>query len=159
MKKYEAMFLFDPTFAADATGAEDEIRRILERAGAELILLIKWDERKLAYPIKKRKRGCYYLTYFKSDPERIKDIERDCQLSEHVLRVLVTQAEELSRERMEKIASEAPAAVRPARAADDDDAPSDASAGAKDSKAAVAVTEKTVVAEPAVVADDNDKSE
>ena len=36
MKKYEAMFLFDPTFAADGGGAENEIRRIMDQIHAAL---------------------------------------------------------------------------------------------------------------------------
>ena len=138
MKQYEAMFLIDPTFAADVANAENEVRRILGRAGAEVIVMGKWDERKLAYPIQRRKRGCYVLAYFNAEQSRIKDLERDCHLSEHVLRVLVTRAEELSRERMEKALAEAPSAVRPARA-DDDEPRVESDARDTDSEPAVAV--------------------
>ena len=168
------MFIFDPTFAADGANAETEIRRIMDRAGSEMILMGKWDERKLAYPIKKRKRGCYMLTYFNGDPERIKDIERDCHLSEHVLRVLVTQAEDLSIARMEKIASEAPGAAKPPRAAEEGKEPpsadakpagTEAAAGSEApeavvaSETAVAVVEKPKEGEQAAAPEGSDKAE
>jgi len=140
VKQYEAMFLIDPTFAADVTNAENEVRRIMERSGADLILMGKWDERKLAYPIKRRKRGCYVLAYFRADPSRIKEIERDCQLSEHVLRVLVTHAESIPPEHMERTLAEAPASAKPAPETDDDgDSRGETDVGPDDSTAAVAL--------------------
>jgi small subunit ribosomal protein S6 len=101
-KQYEAMFLFDPGFATDFANAEKEIRRIMDRAEAEIVLCRRWDERKLAYEVEGRKRGVYVLTYFLAEPSRIRGIERDVQLSESVLRALVLQAEGLTREHMEQ---------------------------------------------------------
>jgi len=113
------MFLFDPTFGASFENCEGEIGRILGRAGAEILLCRKWDERRLAYRIKDRKRGVYALTFFKADPPRVKGIERDAQLSEHVLRILVLNAEGLTREAMERagthVATEERDADRPRR--------------------------------------------
>lgn len=153
MRKYEAMFLFDPTFAADGANAETEIRRIMDRAGSEMILMGKWDERKLAYPIKKRKRGCYVLTYFNGEPGRIKEIERDCHLSEHVLRVLVTQAEDLSIERMEKIASDAPSAAKPPRATEASSGSAEAATKPTASPEPAASSEPAAGSEPAVASE------
>ncbi len=101
MRQYEAMFIFDATFAADSGNVDNEVGRLMERAGAEIIVSRKWEERRLAFDIKKRKRGCYVLTYFRADPDRIAGIEHDVALSEKVLRVLILNAEGLSREHME----------------------------------------------------------
>ena len=96
------MFVFDPTFGAALENCEAEIRRLTDRAGAEILFLRRWDERRLAYTIKGRKRGVYILVYFKSDPEKLSAFERDAQLSEHILRVLVLRAEDVTPELMEK---------------------------------------------------------
>jgi small subunit ribosomal protein S6 len=109
LKQYEAMFLFDAGFASNFANVEQEVERVMQRAEAEIILCRKWEERKLAFEIKKRKRGCYVLVYFNAPPNSIVGLERDCQLSDSVLRILVTSAEGISRERME--ASAAPAVV------------------------------------------------
>ncbi len=101
-KQYEAMFLFDSGFAGDFANAEQEIRRIMDRAEAEIVLCRRWDERKLAYEVKGRKRGVYALTYFLAEPSRIRGVERDAQLSESVLRVLVLRADGLTRDHMEQ---------------------------------------------------------
>lgn len=100
MKTYEGMFLFDPTTATDWSNVEAEIDRIMKRADAELLVSKKWDERRLAYEIKGRNRGCYVLTYFKAPPDKITGIERDVQLSEHVLRCLVLRADHVTEEKM-----------------------------------------------------------
>ncbi len=102
MNQYEAMFLFDPTFGASFETCETEIRRLMERAEAELVFCRKWDDRRLAYRINGRKRGVYVLTYFKAKPERIVPLERDVQLSEDILRILVLRADDVTPEAMER---------------------------------------------------------
>lgn len=109
MKQYEAMFLFDPTFGSSFEQCEAEIRRLLERAEAEILICRKWEERRLAYRIKGRKRGVYVLVFFKASPEKITPLERDAKLSESILRLLVLRAETMTLEAMEaafKVASE-----------------------------------------------------
>lgn len=101
MNQYEGMFLFDPTFGSAFEACEAEVRRLMDRASAELVFCRRWDERRLAYRIKGRKRGVYALTYFRSAPDRIGSIERDVQISENVLRVLILRADEVTPDLME----------------------------------------------------------
>jgi ribosomal protein S6 len=96
------MFLFDPTFGNSFEKCESEIRRLMERAQAEVLYCRKWDERRLAFRIKGRKRGVYVLVHFKAPPDRIVPLERDAKLAEHILRVLVTRAEGVTPEQMER---------------------------------------------------------
>ena len=94
VKLYEAMFLVDSAkAAADWAGIEKATRNIFERSGAELLSLRKWDERQLTYAIKGLRRGTYILTYFRVNSLRVKDIERDIQLSETFMRALILTAE------------------------------------------------------------------
>lgn len=98
MNTYEAMFVMDSGMAADWQLVEGEIKRLTGRAEAELLCCRKWDERRLAYEIGPHKRGCYVLTYLRADPSRIVGLERDVQLSEHILRILVLRADHVSEE-------------------------------------------------------------
>lgn len=93
MKNYEGMFLFDPGMLTDWDSVQKEVYRLLERAEAQVVACSQWDERRLAYEIKGRKRGVYALTYFKADPNKIVGIERDVQLSESALRCLILRVE------------------------------------------------------------------
>ena len=92
-KLYEAMFLVDSAEAADWDAVITTIKNILEKAEAEIVSIKKWDERKLAYEINGKSRGTYILCYFKAEGERVGDIERDVQLSEQIMRVLILCAE------------------------------------------------------------------
>ncbi len=106
-KLYEGMFLIDSSQAgADWDGIMAAIRTILEKAGAEIDSMRKWDDRRLAYEIKGKSRGTYILSYFRVDGERIQDIERAVQLSEKIMRVLILSAE---RQRPEDIEKDTPA--------------------------------------------------
>jgi small subunit ribosomal protein S6 len=105
LNQYEAMFLFDPTFGASFENCEAEIRRLMARAEAEILLCQRWDERRLAYKIKGRKRGVYVLVFFKAPPDKITPLERDARLSEHILRLLVLRADGMTLEMMHKAAA------------------------------------------------------
>ena len=95
MQLYEAMFLVDGGKARDDLDAvRDEISQTVARQGAELVNCEKWEERKLAYPVKRHKRGTFLLSHFHAPPDAIPRIERAFQLSEVVLRVLITVDED-----------------------------------------------------------------
>lgn len=105
---YEGMFLVDAARAgSDWDGVISTIKRILERAGAEIVSIRKWDDRKLTYEIKGQSRGVYILCYFKVDGEKIQAIENNIRLSEQIMRALILNAEHMSQEDIDK---ETPAA-------------------------------------------------
>lgn len=105
MRNYEGMFLFDPAVLTDWDSVQKEVQRLLDRAGAEVVACSRWDERRLAYEIRGRKRGVYALTYFKADPTRIGGIERDVNLSESALRCLIVRVDHMTDDDMREAAS------------------------------------------------------
>jgi len=98
---YEAMFLFPQAAAGDLADTVDHINEILKHAEAEVIAMQKWEERRLAYEIKKHKRGLYILVYFHCDASNVAIIERDCNLSEKILRTMIVRADHLTLEEMQ----------------------------------------------------------
>ncbi|MHC4537854.1 MAG: 30S ribosomal protein S6 [Planctomycetota bacterium] len=102
-KLYEGMFLIDSSLTgSDWDGIIAAIRAILEKAGAEIVSIAKWDDRRLAYDIKGKSRGTYILSYFKIDGGKIQGIEKSVRLSEKIMRVLILSGEQLSQEDIEK---------------------------------------------------------
>lgn len=92
---YEALFLVDAAQAAsDWDGTMSLIEGILKRANAEVQCLRKWCDRRLTYPIGRVTRGTYILSYFKADSLKVGGIEKDVQLSEKIMRVMLLCAEE-----------------------------------------------------------------
>jgi len=119
VKTYEAMFLMDPSMSNDWPAAEAELKRILDRAEARVLGIKNWDERKLAYPMGQYKRGLYALAFFEAAPEKIAGIERDVQLSERLLRVLVLRRDRMTREHVQKALEAAPPPKTFARGSDE----------------------------------------
>ena len=102
-KQYEGMFLLPAGASADVDGSITAVRGIIERHGGEILTIKKWDERKLAYEIKGQKRGLYVITYFRAPGKAVTAIEREVNLSENMLRVLVTHADHLNQEEMNAV--------------------------------------------------------
>ena len=91
---YEGLFLVDQgAVASNYAGALSHVQEMFDRAGADVLALRKWDERRLAHPVKNQKRGTYLLALFRVNAVQIANIERDCNLSEQVLRVMFTRAD------------------------------------------------------------------
>src|SRR5690242_11165058 len=97
---YEAMFVLSQAQAADFSAAVAHVRQLMEKHGATILALRKWDERRLAYEIKKQKRGIFLLAYFTGPADRMGEIERACNLSEGIIRVLITRADHLTVDEM-----------------------------------------------------------
>jgi len=120
-KLYEVMFLIDSAEAAkDWDGIIELVTKMLNKIDAQIVSLRKWDERPLAYPIKRVSRGTYILAYFKADGLKIHELERDVLLSERVMRALILRVEHLTEEDIIKQATAAVHAPAPAPVAADD---------------------------------------
>ena len=91
---YEGMYILDSNrYGRDHEGVSGQIPEIIEKAGGQILVSRLWEERRLAYPIKGHRKGTYWLTYFRLDGEKLAEIQRQCQLSESVLRVLFLKVE------------------------------------------------------------------
>ncbi len=100
---YEGLFLVDSAIATgDWQLVNDTIHKILAKAGADVVSFRKWDERKLTYNIGRVSRGTYILVYFNCDPLRIHEVERDVQLSELLMRVMILRTDEMTQEEIDK---------------------------------------------------------
>jgi len=90
VNNYECLFLLDPTKSADLEAVKAQLHGTLEKFGAEILASRKWDDRKLAYPIKGHKKGVYYLTFFKAESKRMSEMEHDFRLNDVILRHMVS---------------------------------------------------------------------
>lgn len=87
---YECMFLLDTNkVGGDVAAAETQLLNMVQKHNGEALAYRPWDERRLAYPISKHKKGLYYLMYFRTEGKNVVNIERDMALSEMILRSLV----------------------------------------------------------------------
>jgi small subunit ribosomal protein S6 len=91
VKSYECLFLLDPTkTATDMEGVKGNLHQIIEKYGAQILASRKWDDRKLAYPIRGHKKGIFHLIYFKCDSLKIAEMDIDFRINEYILRHMVS---------------------------------------------------------------------
>ncbi|MCQ8212332.1 30S ribosomal protein S6 [Cetobacterium somerae] len=92
MKKYELMFIINPTILEEGREAViAKVNNILAGAGATVLKSEKWGERKLAYPIDKKKTGFYVLTTLEMDGTKLTEVESKLNITEEVMRYIVVK--------------------------------------------------------------------
>lgn len=92
MTKYEIMYIINPTILEEGRDAViAKVDAILTEAGATLAKTEKWGERKLAYPIDKKKTGFYVLTTLEMDGTRLVEVERKLNITEEVMRYIIVK--------------------------------------------------------------------
>lgn len=95
MAVYEGMFILDPTkFARDPGAAAQQVADLITTHGGTVLAARLWDERKLAYPIKGHKKGVYWLTYFKMPGSGLTGLERQCEITDEIIRKLVLKVDD-----------------------------------------------------------------
>ncbi|MBX9788171.1 MAG: 30S ribosomal protein S6 [Pirellulales bacterium] len=94
VQTYECMLILDSNrFARDQAGVSGQISKFVKNAGGDVLVSRLWEERRLAYPIEGHRKGTYWLSYFKLDSRQVAGLERECQLSESILRSLILKVE------------------------------------------------------------------
>lgn len=86
---YEGMYILDSNrYARDPAAVSGQIPDMIQKFGGEILASRLWEERRLAYFIDGHRKGAYWLTYFKLDSSQLSPLNRQCQLSESILRTL-----------------------------------------------------------------------
>ena len=89
VKQYETVFIATPVLSEEQmkeTGKK--YIDLLTSKGAEIVYENNWGMRKLAYPIRKKTTGFYYLIEFKAEGSVINDLEVAYKRDERLLRFL-----------------------------------------------------------------------
>jgi small subunit ribosomal protein S6 len=74
-----------------AAAVIDRTTRYVVASGGQIIKVAPWGRRRLAYPIDRYREGSYHIVVFEAPAEAIAEMERSLQITEDVLRSLVTR--------------------------------------------------------------------
>lgn len=127
MNQYEVMYVID-------SGLEDQVRNdLIERFsglvtqnGGTVDRIDEWGKRRLAYPINYKTEGFYVLMYMTAPTDFPRELERNMQINDNVLRYLVIRYEgalPLKREPLKPFVPAQPVSAAPAQATDTTPAP------------------------------------
>lgn len=91
---YEAVYIIDPRKNEEDTAALVEKFKALAETNATQVEIDEWGKRRLAYPINFKNEGYYVLVNFTAAPEFPRELERNFEINENIIRYLVTRVEE-----------------------------------------------------------------
>ena len=94
MNQYEVMYVIDA--ALEDSARIEVINRfsdLVKKNGGEIDRVDEWGKRRLAYAINYKTEGYYVLMYVKAPAELPKELERNFQINDKVLRSLVIRYE------------------------------------------------------------------
>lgn len=95
MRNYEGVFIVNPDLPADAAkGVVTQIQEILAKNGGRVDGLQDWGKKRLAYKIRKKQDGNYYLLNFQLDSKQSKKVEQTLRLNDQILRFLIINKDE-----------------------------------------------------------------
>jgi small subunit ribosomal protein S6 len=90
LRDYELVLVFSPEVAEDGLDAAiGKVNQFITERGGSLPTVEQWGKRKLAYPISHFVEGSYVLTRFKLKPSLTKELEKNLEIAEEVLRHLL----------------------------------------------------------------------
>lgn len=99
---YEIMYLIDnEAVRAGWKEAKATVTALMEKHQGKVLSARRWEERKLAYPIRRRLRGTYLLAYGEFGPAEMAAFRRELDLSETVMRYLILSAESVPAQELE----------------------------------------------------------
>jgi small subunit ribosomal protein S6 len=94
MRRYELMLVVRPDAADDRVQAVlDRVTRSITGGAGQIVKVSPWGRRRLAYAIGQFREGSYYIILFDAPSEAVADLERGLNITEEVMRHLVTRVE------------------------------------------------------------------
>ena len=107
MRRYELMLIIRPDAPDEKAAAViDRTTRYVVASGGQIVKVAPWGRRRLAYPIDRHREGSYHIVVFESPAEAIAELERSLQITEEVLRYLVTRSEKPVKARRDAAAAD-----------------------------------------------------
>ena len=90
MRRYELMVILDPDLEERTVAPSlDTFLNVVRNDGGTVENVDIWGRRRLAYEISKKSEGIYAVVDLTADPDVVKELDRQLNLNESVLRTKV----------------------------------------------------------------------
>ena len=92
MRQYELMVILDPDLEERTVAPSlEQFLGVIRQAGGSVDKVDLWGRRRLAFEIDKKTDGIYAVVEMTADPDADKELDRQLNLNEAVLRTKVTR--------------------------------------------------------------------
>jgi small subunit ribosomal protein S6 len=90
MRHYEVMVILDPDLEERTiVPSLDQFLTVVKNSGGSVEKVDVWGRRRLAYEIAKKHEGIYAIVNLTAEPDAVKELDRQLNLNESVLRTKV----------------------------------------------------------------------
>jgi small subunit ribosomal protein S6 len=94
MRKYELMIILEPGLEERTVQPSlDQFLKVVKAGGGSVQRVDVWGRRRLAYDIDKKSEGIYAVIDLTADPDTVRELDRQLNLNEGVLRTKVIRPE------------------------------------------------------------------
>ena len=95
MRHYELMVILDPDIEERTVApALDQFLTVVKNDGGSVEKVDVWGRRRLAYDINKKSEGIYAVVDLQAEPATVKELDRQLNLNEAVLRTKVLRPDQ-----------------------------------------------------------------
>lgn len=92
MPIYESIFIINPNISDEDTNAViKKMQDVVVKQGGEILKFEDWGKKRLAYEVRKHKRGHYVFFQIKGEPAAIQELERNLKLTDSVIKYLTVK--------------------------------------------------------------------
>ena len=90
MNFYESLFILNPALDdAEVKKVIDKVEGYIKKGEGEVLKIDNWGKKKLAYEVKKQKKGNYILLNFRMKAGAIRELERSLKLTDPVIKFMI----------------------------------------------------------------------
>lgn len=94
MPIYESIFIINANLTDEETAnVIKKMQDVVAKQGGEMLKFEDWGKKKLAYEIKKQKRGHYVFFQFKAAPAAVAELERTYKMTDSVIKFITVKLE------------------------------------------------------------------
>jgi small subunit ribosomal protein S6 len=92
MNFYESIFIVKPSLLEEEIAKiTEKAKGIIEQSEGKVLIIENWGKKKLAYEVKKEKKGSYVFLFFQSDGKVISELERAYRLDDAIMKFLTVK--------------------------------------------------------------------
>lgn len=106
MSVYETIFIVKTSLSDEEVAAlVAKVRGVIEKQGGEILKVENWGKKKLAYEVRKEKKGTYVFYRFRGPGSLVAELERQYRVEDAIIKFLSVKcdpkllADEMARER------------------------------------------------------------
>lgn len=97
MPQYESIFIVRPSLSDEETDkVVEKVKGVLERTGASVVRQENWGKKRLAYEVRRERKGTYIYLNFTSPGGTVAELERSYRIEDAVIKYMTIKLDEAS---------------------------------------------------------------